>query len=525
MQLQLTHQSWQQHGCVYLQGCCYEANQLCPLSEVASRLAVCESVNQVVACLQPLRGEFSVIIQKNNLQCIAVTHHRLYPLYYRKIGGRWHVSDRASCLFQAGDELDNATSKQYFYTGAPFAGHTLVKGLAQCKPACVTQLHDNQAISTPFYTFFTPAITDNSSLSLAQQFEQVLRLIFGRVKQYVGDRQVVVPLSGGYDSRLIVAYLHQMGVKNLLCYTVGTNDESEQGIAHQVASKLGVPLYHVDYRNPVYRMQQFGSELFMRFVDDMGNAGNFMWLFEYNAILWLRQQGVLQPDAVFIPGHVGDFFAGSHLQKLGIRQTDSVNDLQQKLLLHAFEYGKPYFDKAFCADLKRALCKLGGGVDAASVVALRFILQNRLAHQILNSARVYPLLGYEVLLPLCDVDFIQFFMRLPYAEWSNVSFYQQYLMQYVFEPLQIAFAKPNVAKQLPKQRLKNRIKKWLPRKVYLRIRKYQDTTTETYLLTEMLTELTGKPPVRAMQKYVSGNEVMLHWYYKQLKQQLLNFSV
>lgn len=521
MQLHVTAARWESYGAITLCGSVYDDVMPCSLQQVAVTLAACTTPKQVASYLQTLHGDFSIIIHSTTMACIAVSHTRLYPLFYRFVNNDWHITDNPAILHQKADVISPAACRQYLYTGAPLAGNTLVEGLKQGKPASITLFENQHVTELSFSPYGAPIATPLVTKTLANTaFEKVLNTVFKRVINSVENRQVVVPLSGGYDSRLVLAMLHKMGVKNILCYTVGKHNPSEQGIAKQVAAALQVPLYHIDYRDAQYRMQQFKSAAFARFVDTIGADGNFMWLFEYNAILWLKQQGILQDNAVFIPGHVGDFYAGSHLRKLGIKEKESLQGIRRKLVLHAFEYGKPCWNTAFCADIKKALQNLPHH-QSSWLVAMQFIAENRLAHQILNSARVYEFLGYKVLLPLCDVDFIQFFSRLPFAALCEPSFYEEYLLKHVFEPLQIAFKKPTRAAQLRKQRLKNRLKPWVPRNLYLRRKKQQDVTTETYLLNDMLAELSAVKGVElTLQNFASGNEVMLYWYLNRVKNQL-----
>lgn len=521
MQLHVTAARWESYGAITLCGSVYDDVMPCSLQQVAVTLAACTTPKQVASYLQTLHGDFSIIIHSTTMACIAVSHTRLYPLFYRFVNNDWHITDNPAILHQKADVISPAACRQYLHTGAPLAGNTLVEGLKQGKPASITLFENQHVTELSFSPYGAPIATPLVTKTLADTaFEKVLNTVFKRVINSVENRQVVVPLSGGYDSRLVLAMLHKMGVKNILCYTVGKHNPSEQGIAKQVAAALQVPLYHIDYRDAQYRMQQFKSAAFASFVDTIGADGNFMWLFEYNAILWLKQQGILQDNAVFIPGHVGDFYAGSHLRKLGIKEKESLQGIRRKLVLHAFEYGKPCWNTAFCADIKKALQNLPHH-QSSWLVAMQFIAENRLAHQILNSARVYEFLGYKVLLPLCDVDFIQFFSRLPFAALCEPSFYEEYLLKYVFEPLQIAFKKPTHAAQLRKQRLKNRLKPWVPRNLYLRRKKQQDVTTETYLLNDMLAELSAVKGVElTLQNFASGNEVMLYWYLNRVKNQL-----
>lgn len=521
MQLHVTAARWESYGAITLCGSVYDDVMPCSLQQVAVTLAACTTPKQVASYLQTLHGDFSIIIHSTTMACIAVSHTRLYPLFYRFVNNEWHITDNPAILHQKADVVSPAACRQYLYTGAPLAGNTLVEGLKQGKPASITLFENQHVTELSFSPYGAPIATPLVTKTLANTaFEKVLNTVFKRVINSVENRQVVVPLSGGYDSRLVLAMLHKMGVKNILCYTVGKHNPSEQGIAKQVAAALQVPLYHIDYRDAQYRMQQFKSAEFARFVDTIGADGNFMWLFEYNAILWLKQQGILQDNAVFIPGHVGDFYAGSHLRKLGIKEKESLQGIRRKLVLHAFEYGKPCWNTAFCTDIKKALQNLPHH-QSSWLVAMQFIAENRLAHQILNSARVYEFLGYKVLLPLCDVDFIQFFTRLPFAALCEPSFYEEYLLKHVFEPLQIDFKKPTHATQLRKQRLKNRLKPWVHRNLYLRRKKQQDVTTETYLLNDMLAELSAVKGVElTLQNFASGNEVMLYWYLNRVKNQL-----
>jgi hypothetical protein len=74
---------------------------------------------------------------------------------------------------------------------------------------------------------------------------------------------------------------------------------------------------------------------------------------------------------------------------------------------------------------------------------------------------------------------------------------------------------------LRKQRLKNLLKPWVPRNLYLRRKKQQYVTTETYLVNDMLAELSAVKGVEfTLQNFASGNEVMLSWYLNRVKNQL-----
>jgi asparagine synthase (glutamine-hydrolysing) len=519
MQINLTGDKWEKHGDVYGRGRVFVGVNVVSLQQILQELATCNQVADVTSYANTLRGDFSFVINKPNLHCLVVSHTRLYPLFYRWQDEQWWVSDKPSNLLSKGDVVSETAHRQYLYTGAPFAGNTLVANIKQGKPSYVTSFEGSQSLAYLFgpYDVMPKKILEDDLKKTS--FDRVLKLLSERMQHAIGDRQVVVPLSGGYDSRLVLSLLYKMGIKKILCYTVGKGDPSEQQVARQVASKLQVPLIHIDYREEQYRVQDYASAAFADYVDTMGAFTNFMWLYEYNAILWLKQHALLQEDAIFIPGHVGDFFAGSHLQKLGIEEDSSLRSIRYKLLLHAFEYQKPCFDALFRSDLKGYLQAMPPR-DQAYLTALQFICENRLAHQILNSARVYECLGYDVLLPLCDVDFVRFFLQLPYSELSQVTFYNNYLMNHIFTPLAIDFEKKKSPKQYKWQRIKNGLKLLVPRSWFLRFKKRNSITTEVYLLNEMLEEMIQEGTASKSSDYINGNELMLTWYLKRVEKQI-----
>ena len=64
----------------------------------------------------------------------------------------------------------------------------------------------------------------------------------------IGDRQIIIPLSAGNDSRLVASILKYLGAKNVKCYSYGTKGILKK-IAKIIANKLGyewkfIPLTH-----------------------------------------------------------------------------------------------------------------------------------------------------------------------------------------------------------------------------------------------------------------------------------------
>src|SRR4029077_5484177 len=93
------------------------------------------------------------------------------------------------------------------------------------------------------HTDFTKAPRERLIEGLAARPPRVLcRLVGG-----VGDRTIVVPMSGGYDSRLIGVSLRDLGCRKVICYSYGVPGNWESRISRELADYLGFPWLFVPY--------------------------------------------------------------------------------------------------------------------------------------------------------------------------------------------------------------------------------------------------------------------------------------
>ena len=127
-------------------------------------------------------------------------------------------------------------------------------------------------------------------------------------------RQVIVPLSGGYDSRLIIAMLYRLNYKNIICYTIGDENSEEVEIAKAVAKSLGFKHYCID--NTLMATKCDLSKM-LNFWTIVSMSDNYVTKYGRSifSVKWLKENGIAESDAVFVPGHSGDCLAGSHSSK------------------------------------------------------------------------------------------------------------------------------------------------------------------------------------------------------------------
>ena len=82
-------------------------------------------------------------------------------------------------------------------------------------------------------------ITSNTFDEQIKSLTNLTLKIFNKMIGQIKDRQIIVPLSGGNDSRLVVSVLSHLNVKNVKCYTYGTPGNHEVKVAQLISKKLG----------------------------------------------------------------------------------------------------------------------------------------------------------------------------------------------------------------------------------------------------------------------------------------------
>jgi hypothetical protein len=141
---------------------------------------------------------------------------------------------------------------------------------------------------------------------------------------------------------------------------------------------------------------------------------------DWPAVRVLLERGEIDADTVFVPGHSGDFLAGSHLPHgpIGASTTSSAADwIWNKYMQLWPESAVPTESKARVLELLESL-SLGSGYmldDPLSTVLAfdRYGWRERQAKLIVNSLRVYENHGLDWSLPLWDREWVEYWSGIP----------------------------------------------------------------------------------------------------------------
>src|SRR5205807_3818500 len=213
--------------------------------------------------------------------------------------------------------IDGICASEFRLTGYVTGAETLIQNLHQI-PAGHCLFDDSRQQPTHalrrYYAFRHGSVASGSTEALIDALVKTHERVFRRLLHDVGNRTIVVPLSGGYDSRLIVVMLRDFGCRNVLCYSYGIDGNWEAKISRELAAHLGFRWTMVPYSAPYWRAWSATSE-FQRYFRSAGNLASVSHIQDWPAVYEMHRRGEIPNDAVFVPGHSGDFLAGSHIPK------------------------------------------------------------------------------------------------------------------------------------------------------------------------------------------------------------------
>jgi len=162
------------------------------------------------------------------------------PIFFANYKTELIISDDYRYAFYD-DFTENQTSMiEYLLLGYTTGNNTLYNNISQLKPG-EGLFYDSTINEIKLFRHYEYLDTRTFNLSeeeLINKLSEVHDNVFNRFISSLAGRLIIVRLSGGYDSRLIVEMLRKYNYNNVLCFRWGKNSDWEIKIAKEVAKKL-----------------------------------------------------------------------------------------------------------------------------------------------------------------------------------------------------------------------------------------------------------------------------------------------
>lgn len=499
-------------------------------TDAAKQFAGVRNMKQLKDICAQIDGSWSVVINKRGKTLAACDPMGMFPLFYARSGPFWLLSDSSSYLADKvdGASLNHQAELEFLSAGFVLGRETLIEQVYRVKPGeliCLDHAPQMPCEETDTWHYFLPeAFSRHPEEQLREEFTTTLQEMTARLLSSVKGKTLVVPLSGGFDSRLIACLLKMAGAEEVVCLTYGRpNPEAE--LSRRVAKKLGYQWLFADYTN-IHTAGFLDDPVFAAYHNYAGNHTSMPYLQEYFAVKHLKEEGLVPGNSIFLPGHSGDYLGGSYVGRT-IRMACSWNDIHRHIGNHYFPF-IPHNKIQKNNLAKRIRCWLNGYDPPACatdpdycVYVEDWDVKEKLAKFIFNSASVFPFFGYGVRFPLWDQKLRRFFREVPFPQRLHKRLYDEVIIKNCFQPLGVYFGDEELTgashgsmqrfTKGPIKQVGKLARRWLPFPLMEQRLKKRDWICYSMLTGEMARYMHEKG-ISMPRRYNSYNALICAWY-------------
>lgn len=364
-------------------------------------------------------GIFSVVIEYGNVVFAAVDHMRSFPLFYKKTEKGFCIFDTVSAEDWKNNSVDEKQEKLFLNTTYTLESNTFFKDYFQIPSGryAVIKLDDAKIEKYWEFSYAIEQITDEKiAVDLIRSgYEHTFKLC----KEIIGDRKVVIPLSGGYDSRLVLNGLLKSGVDkdSIITFTSGIKEYEDSNISKKVANAVGIKNYYINYNTS--RARTFFKNNFKKYALHSSSISSTPHLQEWYAISELVRQDIIDEQCVFMPGY-GGVLPGHYIkEKFLIAEKKDLKDII-KIALRTFASCKARPTEQDVTETVEEILKtsyfekLNESSSCKDYIECyeRFIYMEEQSKYIQNSTRNYDYVGCQYITP--------FFLKEQFELWSKI---------------------------------------------------------------------------------------------------------
>jgi asparagine synthase (glutamine-hydrolysing) len=435
--------NWTDRDRIHQRGTVLVGDQVIGIDDLEAMLSGVQSLEALGIAMKDLNGFYSIVIRGNEDIVMAVDRMRSYPLFYGSDDQALYCSDDPFWIQdQLGDRsLDPIAQKEFRLSGYVTRDRTLSPRIKQLRSGEVARLSleptSEVRVQTAPYQKYKPGDYSDQELEPSlKQMDHVMVASFQRLIDLAAGRTLMVPLSGGYDSRLIVLMLKKLGYENIIAFSYGRSGNPESIISKDIAERLGIRWEFIEYNNERW-LRWYQSEENWAYYPMGSNLTSLPHIQDWPAVKMLKEDGRIPKDAIFVPGHtIANPSQYANLQRHSVKEAEAmpkykiataegakdvdvgfpVDKLVNDLITDNYNLpGQPIKEGATLREMRAlvlsALDNVSGYDDYVSAYEY-WNFNERQVKFIFNSIRIYEYWGYQWWMPLLDKELMDFWRTL-----------------------------------------------------------------------------------------------------------------
>ena len=234
---------------------------------------------------------------------------RSIPLFYHISDSTFILSDNPHLIQKKiSVTLSQESVMEFLLTAFVSGNSTFFNEIKQITAGeCIIYNKQSGNLSSQHYfRYIYNNFLKNNENELIGHLNNVLDNCFQRcIESTVNEgKKIVVPLSGGLDSRIIVTMLKRFGVDDVICFSYGKKNNYESKISKQIADRLDYEWHFVEYTQNNWK-ECYKSEGMNSYFDYSQNLVSMPHEQDFLAVKILKEKEILPKNSVFLPGHSG----------------------------------------------------------------------------------------------------------------------------------------------------------------------------------------------------------------------------
>ena len=385
---------------------------------------------------------FGYILSSPDFIFASVDRIKSYPVYYGfDQHGQLFVSNCPYYIQSAAHlmEVNPDALCEFSMTSYVLGRNTLYQSLYQLQAGefLLWNKNQKQLVVHRYYRYVPNPAPGADIQALKQEHTELMDRIIQKSINRANGRPIYLPLSGGLDSRFILAKLVEHQYDHIQTFSYGVRGNFEAKKARQIAKQLNVPWIFIPAK-PKQAQQLFNHQHrrdYTRFAMGLEAVPSYL---EYEALHTLIKDKRIPKNAFIINGQSGDYITGGHLPQPVVHKAnptfedvfsamvkkhcslfsqlltdDNLNHLKQKIMVSL-----PTTDPRLSPR------------DCLLAQYESWEWEARQSKVVVKGQRLYDFLGFSWDLPLWDPELMDFWQRVPF-EWKlNQKLFIEYLQAY-----------------------------------------------------------------------------------------------
>jgi len=430
--IKLSEGVWSESGSVFVRGHTYYEQEYVDSAGIIKYIQDVESAEELSSLLEEFNGFYSVVIDHDDKTMVASDRMRTGPVLYSTTDEQLLITDDCGwILSEIGKQNRSALSEvEYERCRLVTGSNTLYEGISQLQSGEVVVINKSTGeVSHHQHHVHTTSSEEYDGEDIEQKFETKLERAFDRLTRAAAGRQIVVPLSGGYDSRLIALMLKKSGYENVLTYSDKSSGSGDADLAEEVADNIGLPWTTVELTHSDWH-SFYNSEKWCEYFERASYLGSLPQPTHVLTLEKLLDRGEISQDAIIVPGHSALDTMKATPPKLEGQTELNLGELTDQIISQHFKYNTHVQipENQLSDRVSDSIQENTSNSPTSSVEAFeRWRLKERRTKLIVNGNRAFDFVGLNWWIPLEDKELYEFWKMVPMEEKRHRSFYEDYI--------------------------------------------------------------------------------------------------